>query len=216
MSGSTLGRQIRPSPKPTVTSGVQTANPYATSLGLETDPPGSEQFLLLCVTGPHLAQLVQIYLPLGRNDEALFQDIREAYINFRRKTTRVSSPANTPAALQKLVAWLNRCWVATQNLATQLFAYLPLQWLVWWLGDNAFLIPKSANFVRVSHHRHSLSPNTSLPVVNALALQYCTCAEAVQNSPCRCSSLLSKKNHGHEMVCLKAVFLSLHTMGSRG
>lgn len=150
ISGSTLGHQTTSSPSQAV---VQHANPLATRHGSAgIGPPGSGRFLLLCVNGPRFARLEQISLIPGLDDQVLFQDIRNAYIKSRRNHTRVFHP-DTPAVLQNLVAWMDRCWAASQKLATHLFKMLRLGWLVWWIGDDVFLIPKSANFVRVSHGR---------------------------------------------------------------
>ena len=106
-------------------------------------------FVLLCVNGPQIAQLGQISVSRGQNDQILFQNIRASYKELRHRFKRNFHP-DTPELLQTIVLWGDRLWNQSQKQAISIFSYLRLNWLVWWIGDSVFYVPQSANFVRVS------------------------------------------------------------------
>lgn len=153
MSGSTLapppGTNLTPS-----SSGTRSGS--TTSVGPGTGPPITDRFLLLCVNGPRFPQLQQVPLASQQvsiashdNDRILFDNIRRAYIEVRRSYQPSFHP-ETPAVVKIFVGWMHRTWKASQKLTTELFKLLRLQWLVWWIGDDVFFIPRSAEFVKVS------------------------------------------------------------------
>lgn len=66
----------------------------------------------------------------------------------RRDVIRSFHP-DTPIFFQKLIEKIDRLWNVTQKLIIALFTKLKLGWLVWWLENSVFWVPKSAQFVRV-------------------------------------------------------------------
>lgn len=148
ISGSTLAPHSSTiSTAPSASSGsTQNGNPSSTRRG--SGPPGVNRFLILCVNGPRLARYQHLSVLSGVDDQVLFQDIRRSYTNLRRDVTRSFHP-DTPVLVQKFVNKMDSFWSTSQKLTTDLFQWLKLGWLVWWLGNDVFFIPKSAQFVRV-------------------------------------------------------------------
>lgn len=147
MSGSTLAPPPVPN-SPPVASGISPANPGAPL-------PVTSRFVLLCINGPRFPQLRQVPLASQQasiaahdNDRILFDNIRRAYIEVRR-SYRPSFHPETPTVIKIFVGWMHRAWKASQKLTAELFKLLRIQWLVWWVGDDVFFVPKSANFVKV-------------------------------------------------------------------
>lgn len=157
----------------------------------------TSRFLLLCVNGPRFSQLQQVPLASQQvsvashdNDRILFDNIRRAYVEVRRSYQPNLHP-ETPAVVKIFVKAMHRTWKATQKLTTEIFQLLRLQWLVWWIGDDVFFIPKSAEFVRVRpvHLRlvglvsllssprptSSISPSSPLSFANLLYFPFVLC-----------------------------------------
>lgn len=148
ISGSTLAPHsgiINTAPGPSSGS-TQNGNPSL--IGLGSGPPEFNRFLILCVNGPSLARYQHLSVLSGVDDQVLFQDIRRSYTNLRRDVVRSFHP-DTPVLVQKVVNKMDSFWSTSQKLTTDLFKWLKLGWLVWWLGNDVFFIPKSAQFVRV-------------------------------------------------------------------
>lgn len=152
ISGSTLMPQSSSSPTHDAIS-TQTASTTPPT-GIEMARPLPAQFLLLCVNGPRLAEMRPVRVYPGMDDQVLFQDIRTAYTEVRKSYYARSFHPDTPRILQSLAAWSDQFWLTAQKLITKLFKKLRLGWLVWWLEDDVFYIPRSGNFVRVSTTTH--------------------------------------------------------------
>lgn len=143
MSGSTLapqqGADSTPSTSATQSGSISTAAPG----------PGhliTKRFVLLCVNGPRLPQLRQVPLTLQQvsiashdNDLILFDNICRAYIEVRRSYQPSFHP-EIPALVRLSVGWMHRVWSASQKLTTEIFKILRLRWLVWWIGDDVFIV----------------------------------------------------------------------------
>ncbi|MCJ1395077.1 hypothetical protein MMC18_007958 [Xylographa bjoerkii] len=106
-----------------------------------------QQFLLLCISTPRTAKLEQIRIPYSADDQVMFQDIRRAYLKVRQTRTQTFHP-ETPDFIRRLITKGYVLLHLTQKITIQLFHFLRLRWLVWWIGDLVFYIPTSANFVR--------------------------------------------------------------------
>lgn len=151
MSGSSLV----PRPGTNSDANISGTESGRTSAVEPTGPLITSRFLLLCVNGPRFSQLQQVPLTSQQvsvasqdNDRILFDQIRRAYIEVRRSYQPNLHP-ETPAVVKIFVGAMHRTWKATQKVTTEIFKLLRLQWLVWWIGDDVFFIPKSAEFVRV-------------------------------------------------------------------
>lgn len=155
MSGSTLA------PRPGASSTPGTSGGGGSQSGsMSTVKPGSglpitNRFLLLCVNGPRFPQLRQVPLSSQEvsiashdNDRILFDNIRKAYIEVRRSYQPSFHP-ETPVVVKMFVEGMHRVQKVSQKLITEVFKMLRLQWLVWWIGDDVFFVPKSADFVKV-------------------------------------------------------------------
>lgn len=135
-------------PEPANGGNTQDGKPSCAGPG-GTEPPGANRFLILCVNGPRLTRYQHLPVLPGVDDQVLFQDIRRSYSHLRRDVARSFHP-DTPVFVQMFVNGMDEFWGISQKLMTDLFKWLKLGWLVWWLGDDVLFIPKSAQFVRVS------------------------------------------------------------------
>ena len=105
-------------------------------------------YLLLCINGRRLKELEQIKIMRDGDDQIMFQDIRRAYVKIRQQQATDFHP-DTPKSARKISTSLHNVTKWSQRALIRVFEYLRLGWLVWWIGDNVFYIPTSANFVRV-------------------------------------------------------------------
>lgn len=110
----------------------------------------SDRYLLLCTKGRRLMELEQIEIKRDGDDQVMFQDIRRAYLKIRQQQKADFHP-DTPEVVRKLSRGLHYLKRTSQSQIVRMFKYLRLGWLVWWIGDNVFYIPTSANFVRVPY-----------------------------------------------------------------
>lgn len=153
MSGSTLAPQ--PGANSTPATSGEAQNGSTSTVGPNSRPSVINRFVLLCVNGPRLPQLRQVPLTSQQvsiashdNDLILFDNIRRAYIEVRRSYQPSFHP-ETPALVRLSVGCMHRVWGASQKLTTEVFKMLRLRWLVWWIGDDVLIVPKSAEFVKV-------------------------------------------------------------------
>jgi hypothetical protein len=107
-------------------------------------------YLLLCIKGRGLMELEQIEIMRDGDDQVMFQDIRRAYLKIRQQQKADFHP-ETPETIRKISRGLHYLKRTCQSQIVRMFKYLRLGWLVWWIGDNVFYIPTSANFVRVPY-----------------------------------------------------------------
>lgn len=162
ISGSTLTPNSTPGPS----GGGGSQSGSISTVDTDPGPQVTNRFVLLCVNGPRFPQLRQIPLASQQvsiashdNDRILFDNIRSAYIEVRRSYQPSFHP-ETPAVVKIFVGWMYRVWNASQKLTTEVFKMLRLRWLVWWIGDDVFFVPKSADFVKVGPVQ--LAPLSSL------------------------------------------------------
>jgi len=107
-----------------------------------------DRYLLLCIKGRRLMELEQIEIMREGDDQVMFQDIRRAYLKIRQQQATDFHP-DTPEFVRTLSRGLHSLKSSSQRLVVRMLKHLRLGWLVWWIGDNVFYIPTSANFVRV-------------------------------------------------------------------
>lgn len=143
-SDSVLGPESSNASKPSRLSATQIRDQRLASAETTIE----SRFLLLCVNGPRLPDLQQIPVHPNWDDQVLFQDIRNAYIESRKGQER-QFHEDTPIFVIKIILWLDLCWYHLQSKASSLFGRLRLGWLIWWLGNEVLFIPKKATFVRV-------------------------------------------------------------------
>lgn len=171
-SGSTLAPHadtIDTAPEPADGGNTQDGKPSCTGPG-GTEPLGVNRFLILCVNGPRLTRYQHLPVLPGVDDQVLFQDIRRSYAHLRRDVARSFHP-DTPVFVQVIVNGTDEFCGISQKLMTDLFKWLKLGWLVWWLGDDVLFIPKSAQFVRVGALSFFFPPSLPIRLKRPLPMQ---------------------------------------------
>jgi len=131
-----------------------------------------KRILLLCLNGSRTLKLEQLDLIPNTDDQILFQDMRRAYIDAKKNQARSFHP-DTPKAVVKLVYLIDRSWAELQRYLVLGLTCMRANWLVWWVGDSLFYVPKSATFVRVSEGD---TPPPLLSAADCLppaAMEYC-------------------------------------------
>ena len=133
------------------------------------------RFLLCCLQTKHLPTLAQLDLTDILTDEVLFARLRDIYARTKRSrgplygvsvdaqpnidgapglplpnTARSSSTAFPARWIQLSLRAVQKTIDIFGWLITRLLERFHLHWLVWWIGDAVFFIPRKANFVQVS------------------------------------------------------------------
>lgn len=175
MSGSTLAPRPGANSTPGASGGGGSQSGSISTVDTGPGPQITDRFVLLCVNGPRFPQLRQVPLASQQvsiashdNDRILFDNIRSAYIEVRRSYQPSFHP-ETPTVVKISVGWMYRVWKSSQKLTTEVFKMLRLRWLVWWIGDDVFFVPKSADFVKVGPVQLVPPPSPILPLLSSLS-----------------------------------------------